>query len=182
MFLRTRRLFLRPVFTEDWRDVYRGIADEAIVRNLARAPWPYTEDDARNFCASANAGDRTRFAITLPEQEGAPVIGMIGFERVDGEGDELGYWIGKDWQRRGFATEAVRGVVHLAEVLGRDALVAGHFVDNPVSGKVLRSAGFEVTGEMRPTASTGRGGERVMTRRFVKWLGSNAASVRPAAA
>ncbi|WP_340589390.1 GNAT family N-acetyltransferase [Erythrobacter alti] len=182
MFMRTQRLFLRPVFAEDWRDVFCGIADEAIVRNLARAPWPYTEDDARSFCAGANSETRTRFAITLPEKQGAPVVGMIGFEPVEGGGEELGYWIGKDWQRRGFATEAVCGVVRLAEALGIPSLEAGHFVDNPASGKVLRNAGFEETGELLPTQSNGRGGAQVLARRYVNWIGENAGSVRPAAA
>ena len=109
MFMRTERLFLRPVFSEDWRDVYRGIADENVVRNLARAPWPYTEDDARQFCAKANDGEGHRFAITLPQAKGAPVIGLIGYDLSADGGYELGYWIGKAWEGRGFATEAGRG-------------------------------------------------------------------------
>ncbi len=179
MFMRTERLFLRPVFPEDWRDIYRGIADYGVVSMLARAPWPYSKDDARTFCSSANADGRKRFAITLPQQAGAPVIGMIGFEQLDGDGEEVGYWIGKNWQRRGFATEAVRGVVQIAEALGLASLEAGHFIDNPASGQVLRKAGFAETGECSLTTSVGRGGKQVMTRRFVKHLGSNAEDMRP---
>ena len=41
MFFRSERLFLRPVWPEDWQAILNGIADEAVVRNLARAPWPY---------------------------------------------------------------------------------------------------------------------------------------------
>lgn len=182
MFMRTERLFLRPVFPEDWRGVYRGIADENVVRNLARAPWPYTEDDARQFCANANADSRTRFVITLPEEKGAPIIGMIGFERLDGAGDELGYWVGRAWQQRGYATEAVHGVIELAEALGSESLEAGHFLDNPASGKVLRKAGFVDTGEIRPMASAGRGGEKVLCRRLVRHLRDAPESYRPAAA
>lgn len=52
MFHRTQRLFLRPVFPEDWEAIFVGIADEGVVRNLARAPWPYRADDARHFCRS----------------------------------------------------------------------------------------------------------------------------------
>ena len=182
MFMRTERLFLRPVFEEDWRDVYREIADESIVRNLARAPWPYRQEDARDFCARAARESVTRFAITLPTAKGAPVIGMIGFEKLDGEGEELGYWIGRNWQRRGFATEAVRGVIAIAEALGTRSLEAGHFTDNPASGKVLRKAGFLPTGAVESMASAGRGGEKVPCRRFVLPLRDNASELRPAAA
>lgn len=182
MFMRTDRLFLRPVFPEDWRGIYRGIADYGVVSMLARAPWPYTEDDARSFCNAAGGDGRKRFVITLPEQAGAPIIGMIGFEQLDSEGEELGYWIGREWQGRGFATEAVRGVIEIAEALGLNSLEAGHFIDNPASGKVLRKAGFQDTGEILPTTSAGRAGAKVMTRRFVKWLDINAEQVCPVAA
>ncbi len=182
MFMRTERLFLRPVFPEDWRGVYRGIADESIVRNLARAPWPYREDHARQFCAMAHAERRKRFVVTLPSDVGAPIVGMIGFEQLDGSGQELGYWIGKDWQGRGFATEAVRGVIEIARAIGIDSLEAGHFIDNPASGRVLRKAGFEDTGEIRTIESAGRDGRKIPCRRLVKYLRENAVSVRPAAA
>ncbi|HEX8257817.1 MAG TPA: GNAT family N-acetyltransferase, partial [Allosphingosinicella sp.] len=40
MFARTDRLLLRPGWAEDAPALYAAIADEAIVRNLASAPWP----------------------------------------------------------------------------------------------------------------------------------------------
>jgi hypothetical protein len=47
MFARTRRLFLRPAWPEDAAALAATIADVAIVRNLATAPWPYSIEDAR---------------------------------------------------------------------------------------------------------------------------------------
>ena len=41
MFHRTERLLLRPAWPEDWEMILWGIGDERVVRNLARAPWPY---------------------------------------------------------------------------------------------------------------------------------------------
>ena len=41
MFARTPRLLLRPGFPEDAPALVAAIADQAIVRNLATAPWPY---------------------------------------------------------------------------------------------------------------------------------------------
>ncbi len=166
MFMRTERLFLRPVFPEDWRDVYRGIADFGVVSMLARAPWPYRPADAMVHCRKpAPAGSMT-FAVTLPELSGAPVIGQIGIE-PDAEGHELGYWIGRQWQRRGYASEAVRGVLDIAAALGVEHVNAGHYLDNLASGKVLKRNGFVETGEIRPTACAARGGEVVFARRYL---------------
>ena len=46
MFARTPRLLLRPGFPEDAPALATEIADEAIVKNLATAPWPFRMRDA----------------------------------------------------------------------------------------------------------------------------------------
>ncbi len=173
MFMRTDRLFLRPVFPEDWRDVYRGIADFGVVSMLARAPWPYGAIDAKVHCRKPAPVGALKFSVTLPALSGAPVIGQIGIER-DEEGYELGYWIGRRWQRRGYASEAVRGVLDMAAALGVDRVNAGHFLENTASGKVLKANGFIETGEIRPTQCAARGGEAVLARRYVCHLAETA--------
>ena len=40
MFARTERLLLRPGWQEDAPALARAIGEEAVVRNLATAPWP----------------------------------------------------------------------------------------------------------------------------------------------
>lgn len=171
MFIRTERLFLRPTFPEDWRELHAAITDQRIARMLSRVPWPYREEDARAYCARGPAapGD-WRFAITLPGVAGAPLIGQIGLGPDPDEpegGPELGYWVGTAWQGHGIATEAVRGVLATARALRVERVAAGHFLDNPASGRVLRKAGFAETGRVRPTPCAGRGGMLVPARRYV---------------
>ncbi|WAT17838.1 GNAT family N-acetyltransferase [Aurantiacibacter sp. MUD11] len=166
MFMRTERLFLRPLFPEDWREIYRGIADFGVVSMLARAPWPYRPADAVAFARKPVPNGALKFAITLPELSGAPLIGMIGIEPMDDSGHELGYWIGHKWQRRGYATEAAKGVLEISDTLGIERVEAGHYLENAASGKVLRAAGFVETGEVRPTSCLARGGELVLARRY----------------
>ena len=166
MFLRTARLFLRPPCPEDWREVYRGINDAGVVRMLARAPWPYREDDARAYCASVPEPHNVRMAIALPGVKGAPLIGQVGVDCTQ-DLPEVGYWIARGHHGKGYATEAVRGVLQLARMLGARRVGAGHYVDNPASGAVLKKVGFVETGEIRPTHALGRGGEMVLARRYV---------------
>ena len=64
MFHRTARLFLRPAWPEDWEAVLGGIADEGVVRNLARAPWPYGPEEARAFAALPQNPCRPHFLVT----------------------------------------------------------------------------------------------------------------------
>lgn len=155
MFHRTQRLFLRPGFSEDWRAILAAIGDEAIVRNLARAPWPYREKDAREFAALAQDWRHPHFLVTLP---GIGVIGSAGLGKYRGE-SEIGYWIARDFWGRGFATEAARAVVEIAQMLGHKRLIASHFIDNPASGRVLEKLGFTSRGRVQPRHSLARGAD-----------------------
>src|SRR5690606_12374276 len=71
MFARTDRLLLRPGWHEDAPALARAIGEEAIVRNLARAPWPYHEKDARAFLAGWTDGHPSRF-LMLQRTASAP--------------------------------------------------------------------------------------------------------------
>jgi RimJ/RimL family protein N-acetyltransferase len=159
MFIRSERLFLRPGWPEDWQELLGRIADESVVKNLASVPWPYTAEDARSFAGQPQDQRCPHFFVTLPTAQGpAELVGCVGLGRINGE-VELGYWIARDHWGRGYATEAARAVLRLAKVLGHSALVAGHFIDNPASGAVLRKVGFAPTGKLRQRYSLARGYE-----------------------
>lgn len=156
MFIRSERLFLRPGWPEDRDDLHGAIADPAVVANLARAPWPYTPEDAGRFLARPEEHALPTFLITLPGPHGTQVIGCVGLHR-DGADVELGYWIARPFWGRGYASEAGRAVVALARTLGHRRIGAHHFIDNPASGAVLRKIGFRRTGRLVERFSVGRG-------------------------
>ena len=158
MFIRSKRLFLRPGWPEDWAELYTAINDEGVVRNLASAPWPYKIDDAMAFARRSQERMLPHFFVTLPSATGAKLIGSVGLGRHGGD-VELGYWIARSHWGQGYATEAAQAVLGLAQALGHSRIVAGHFVDNPASGRVLTKAGFRSTGTVAPRYSLGRGGE-----------------------
>jgi RimJ/RimL family protein N-acetyltransferase len=157
MFIRSERLFLRPGWPEDWEELLSRIGDEGVVLNLAQVPWPYTAQDARWFASQPQHPRLPHFFVTLPTSLApAQIIGCIGLAEQDSE-VELGYWFAREFWGKGFATEAARAVIGLARTLGHRRLVAGHFVDNPASGRVLRKAGFRATGRIRERFSLARG-------------------------
>lgn len=153
MFHVTERLLLRPAWPEDADAIFGGLADEVVVRNLARAPWPYSRKDARDFAGRAVEPMSPRFLVTRTRD--AALIGCIGIETAEGEA-ELGYWIARPFWGQGYATEAGRAVVAIARSLGYGRLVADHFLDNPASGRVLQKLGFAPTGRVVERHSCGR--------------------------
>jgi len=157
MFARTERLLLRPGWREDAPALFRAIADEGIVRNLAQAPWPYGPGDAETFLMRERRPHEPTCLIFL-RGDGAPVlVGAVGLGRASDGELELGYWIARPWWRRGIATEAGAALIANArDSLRVPRLIAGHFTDNPASGRVLQKLGFRSTGVTRGRYSAGR--------------------------
>lgn len=156
MFARTERLLLRPGWPEDAPALACAIGEEAIVRNLAHAPWPYALADAEAFLG-AESGALPRFLIFARTDAAPRLIGGIALLGDESGDVALGYWIRRACWGQGFATEAGRAVVALAHRgLRIDRLVADHFRDNPASGRVLRKLGFHPTGVIAPRASPAR--------------------------
>jgi RimJ/RimL family protein N-acetyltransferase len=156
MFARTERLLLRPSWPEDAAELHAAIADEGIVRNLARAPWPYTPEEAVRFATLDHDERHPAFLLMLRTDAAPRLIGACGLGERNGE-SELGYWIARPYWGLGFASEAGRAVMGIAKAIGHKKLIAGHFIDNPASGSVLRKLGFRNTGRSEQRHSKGRG-------------------------
>lgn len=164
MFIRSERLFLRPGWPEDWTELFTLIDDEAVVRGLSQAPWPYRADDARAFAARVQDGQHPHFFVTRPGADGAELIGCVGLlgaDHADGDAASvqpplLGYWIARRHWGKGYATEATQALLGLAATLGHRRIEARHFIDNLASRRVLQKLGFRPTGEIRPGLSPAR--------------------------
>ncbi len=158
MFARTARLMLRPGWIEDAPALSRAIGDEAVVRNLTMAPWPYESDDAQTFLQRTRDAALPDFLIFARTKAAPRLVGGIGLARNDDGEAELGYWIARAYWGLGFATEAGRAVVALAQdSLRLKRIVAGHFLDSPASAHVLRKLGFAETGQITTRLSRSRG-------------------------
>jgi RimJ/RimL family protein N-acetyltransferase len=169
MFARTTRLLLRPGWAEDAPALAAAIADETIVRNLAKVPWPYGLADALSSIDAAPDPGLPRF-LMFERTAGAPrLVGSCSLHPNPSGAIVMGYWVARgDWNR-GFATEAGAALVEIAAALRLPRIEGAHFVDNPASGRVLEKLGFADTGITATRYSCGRGGEavvRLMTLRL----------------
>ncbi len=156
MFARTARLTLRPAWPEDTAAITAAIAHEAVVMKLAQVPWPYTEQHAAEYLQRTETWSDLFRVVLAREADATRLIGGVGLHRR-GDESELGYWFTPPAWGRGYATEAARAMVDIAQhALGLRRLVSAHFLDNPASGRVLAKLGFVETGrEMRPCAARG---------------------------
>lgn len=136
--------------------------DAPVVQRLAGAreiadttltiPHPYPDGAAEEWIRTHeeawNRRERATFAITS-EPDG--LIGAIGLDLALSHGRaELGYWVGRPFWNRGYATEAVRAVIAFGfETLGLNRIWARHLTRNPASGRVMVKAGMRFEGILR---------------------------------
>jgi len=146
--LETERLVLRAPKASDIGRYMPLIRDFDVAKNLSRVSHPYTEDDACEFMIRASVGWTTGedYPFTILRKEDGRLVGMCGVHPA--RGWEIGYWIGKPYWGKGYATEAgARVAAHAFETLGAGRLAAKWFHDNPASGRVLEKLGFLPDGE-----------------------------------
>lgn len=145
-YLCTKRLGLRLLELSDAAAMTRllGHDSEALQLSASMAD-PLTLEAAQEWISRRTAPDQRVFGILL--MRSGEFIGSIGFGGPR-EMPHVGYWIGRPHWNRGYATEAVLGLIEYARWLGIPALQADTFPNNPASSRVLTKAGFTYTGQI----------------------------------
>ena len=141
--IKTARLLLRPPTEADLDDIVTEINDFAVVKMLARVPFPYARADAEDFLFWSRT---SRDDLNLVIAKDSKAIGCIGLNSITSS-CEFGYWLGQQHWRQGFAAEAGRAFLGFCfRELGVDPIRAGAFIDNPASLRVQEKLGFERAG------------------------------------
>ena len=140
--MRTKRLTLRDLNDADARRIALLAGDIDVARMTARIPHPYTEFDAEEWIRGIDANEFVK-GIDFDGY----LIGLVGYTLSPDGSAELGYWIGKPWWGRGFATEAADAVVRYGFRVARlPRMTCCHFIDNAASARVIEKLGFRCIG------------------------------------
>jgi RimJ/RimL family protein N-acetyltransferase len=139
--LATERLLLRPFRRSDAAQFTRLAGDWAVASMTSDIPYPLSQSQAMAWLRPGRG--EVRFAIEFNGQ----LIGGAGYYRRRSGAAELGFWLGRPWWGRGYATEATQAIVRYGFQTRRlPGFTSSHFVDNWASAGVLRKLGFEPVG------------------------------------
>ena len=152
----TRRLWLRWPRLDDAISLARIGGDVRIAANTASWPVGCDANYARGRIEKIRAGNAagTSFAFVVARREAwGEAIGVMGFSMV-ADADSLvasgGYHLGPDHWGRGYASEALAGMVSMVRLLTRvDTLRASVMTHNAASARVLEKNGFSAVGDGR---------------------------------
>jgi 16S rRNA C967 or C1407 C5-methylase (RsmB/RsmF family) len=189
--LTTPRLRLRPFAAADAARLPALCGDLEVSRTCMHVPHPYGAEEARHFLDTVcggwpggaeprqpggstlrdriiemKRGARPSLTLAVVKRDGDELIGCVSLDRDNfNETPRIGYWLGRAFWRRGYATEAARAIIaHGFDVLGLERVDGTHFLENPASGAVLRKLGFVAVDEPSPPqACAARGGGTLPT-------------------
>lgn len=168
--IETERLVLRQTEQRDAAAFSVLVSDFDIARMTGSIAYPYpllsAEFKIMTFHAAKRRGLAHPYAITLKGKD--KLIGNTDlFKRWPDSLWEIGYWIGRPYWGHGYMTEACAALLAEADdTLGPEDRIAGVFIDNPGSARVLEKLGFERTGEPECYFSMGRL-EKALSQDFI---------------
>jgi RimJ/RimL family protein N-acetyltransferase len=111
-------VILRSLAMED-ADSFAAVADEQDISDnmadLSRIPHPFTRRDAIAFIGLAISSQMDNTALNFGIIAGNKLVGAMVLKLdLGNRSGEIGYWIGKEHRRKGYAKEAIRLVLSFA--------------------------------------------------------------------
>ena len=160
--LHTDRLTLRP-FTLDDVAQLRPLVSEKEIAATTMTIYPYPDGEAERWIGTHQPrfeeGKAATFAVTLRDSD--VLVGAIGFSiKREHSHAEMGYWIGKPYWNKGYATESTQALLRYGfETLGLNRIFAHHMTKNPPSGRVMQKIGMTYEGTLPQHLRKGDGFE-----------------------
>ena len=140
--IRTERLTLRLPNLADLPSLVALLNNWKVVEPTAVIPFPYTEDDGREFLDTLGApGKAHSYAIAAMDDS---LLGVIGMKFIENEPPELGYWLGEPFWGQGIAPEAASALLKATSSLGVSEVRARVLAHNKGSIRVLEKCGFHL--------------------------------------
>jgi ribosomal-protein-alanine N-acetyltransferase len=140
----SEKIRLEPIGYQHAEEI-QNLASDPAIGETSSVPSPYPSDGARTWIAHAIArrlhGMEYSFAIS---SEGR-LVGVCGVVIIgeNRKGGEIGYWIGKPFWNRGYATAACSEIIEFCFLkMKLSWLTATALERNSASSRVLQKVGF----------------------------------------
>jgi RimJ/RimL family protein N-acetyltransferase len=142
--LTTDRLLLVRPRREDAGAIFNRYSSDPNVTRYLGWPRHQSVSDAEAFITFSDEewtrGGCGPYLISL--RANRELLGGTGLHRRDGGNAETGYVLAADSWGRGYATEALRAMILVAEQIGIGRVFATCHVDHRASARVLEKCGF----------------------------------------
>lgn len=153
MKIESKRLILRNWEDGDVNDIVEGLNNIEVAKWMAGVPYPYTENDARNFIERAkNNDENVKIALAIVLKESNKVIGGTEIRNINKKDGTAGggIWLNEKYQKNGYGTEAFSARnKYCFDILGLRRIENGYFPNNEKSRKMQIKLGYKDEGIRR---------------------------------
>ncbi len=93
MKIESKRIILRNWEDDDVEDIVEGLNNLEVAKWMAGVPFPYTENDAKNFIERAkNNDENTKIALAIVLKENNKVIGGTEIRNINKKDGTCRWW------------------------------------------------------------------------------------------
>lgn len=152
---------------EEWdADRVVELLNDPVMAERLPIPYPYTKKHALEWIRRTKQQRKHYQAYAIMSYNDF-IVGQISLTRDENDPSQayIGYWIGKDYQGKGYATEALKDLLRIAWYAGYKAVYGGCGDSNLASAKVMQHVGMKPTGEKY--AIPFKGGERTLYKYII---------------
>lgn len=151
--LETDRLILRKFNNNDYIKMFENWAtDENVTKYVSFEPHKNYEETKQIVNEWIKEYDNGSYNWVVELKENHEIIGNISVIELSKKHNncELGYVFGSKYWGQGYATEALKSVLHyLIYECNFNLVEAKHHAANPASGRVMKKAGMKKDGILR---------------------------------
>ena len=152
MQLETSRLIIRDLKENDAKEFAKQGNDKEINYFNWYLPFPLTLEKAKKIILKRSVeqkGHRWLYELGIFLKETGGFVGIVSLYDVSKPDNKakIGYWVGKDFRKRGYAEEAVKTMIEFAfQELKLNKISAKTMEDNRNSNSLLEKIGFRKIG------------------------------------
>jgi ribosomal-protein-alanine N-acetyltransferase len=149
--LHTERLVLRPVCDADQENVFKGFSHPEVTRyfDLTYPTLEATAAQMEWYKTNSHNGTGYYWAVTNTTGDFMGVFSIYFINQTHHKA-EIGYWLLPEFWGKGFASEALKTILHFAQHhLSLHRISAEIEPENTDSWKLLQKLGFELEGTFR---------------------------------
>lgn len=143
MEIKTPRLVIKNLSLEDEQGMIALLKNDDIKKTYM-IPDFKSDDDAKAYFNRllniSNSDKHFLLGVYLDNQ----IIGMTNDVMIKKGTIELGYFIDPVHWNKGYASEVLKAMIEQMFTLGFKRVIAGHFEENPASGKVMSKCGMDL--------------------------------------
>ena len=153
MKIESKRLILRNWEDGDVEDIVDGLNNIEVAKWMAGVPYPYTENDAKQFIEHAKGQDENvKISLAIVLKANNKVIGGTEIRNINKKDGTAGggIWLNEKYQKNGYGTEAFSTRnKYCFEILKLRRIENGYFRGNEKSRRMQLKLGYKDEGIRR---------------------------------